>query len=185
MVGAYTCFANLGTYSRPYFLTRIEDKDGNVLATFGGSHKEAIPESVAYQTTEMLKGVINKGTATKLRSRFGLQLCRWRAKPAPLKAMPMLGLWATTPTLVVGAWVGFEQPSVHFASNSTGAGGTGALPIVGGFLRSVFNDRVLKVSCRRFLLAFGHHLLCSILIARNLSCPKKQLPIAVEPALPH
>jgi penicillin-binding protein 1A len=181
MVGAYTCFANLGTYSRPYFLTRIEDKDGNVLATFGGSHKEAIPESVAYQTTEMLKGVINKGTATKLRSRFGLQ-------------MPLAGKTGTTqgnadawfigynPDIVVGAWVGFEQPSVHFASNSTGAGGTGALPIVGGFLRSVFNDRVLKVSAADFSLP------SDTTFSVNFDCsqpllPEETLP-AVEPALP-
>jgi len=149
MVGAYSCFANLGTYSRPYFITRIEDKEGNVLATFGGSQKEAIPESVAYQTTQMLKGVINKGTATRLRSTFGLK-------------MPLAGKTGTTqgnadawfigynPDIVVGAWVGFEQPSVHFASNATGAGGTGALPIVGGFLRSAFNDRVLKLSTADF-----------------------------------
>jgi penicillin-binding protein 1A len=171
----------LGTYSRPYFLTRIEDKDGNVLATFGGSHKEAIPEAVAYQTTEMLKGVINKGTATKLRSRFGLQ-------------MPLAGKTGTTqgnadawfigynPDIVVGAWVGFEQPSVHFASNSTGAGGTGALPIVGGFLRSVFNDRVLKVSAADFSLP------SDTTFSVNFDCSQPLLPEetvpAVEPALP-
>ncbi len=143
MVGAYTCFANLGTFSKPHFLQRIEDKDGNVLATFGTEQKEAIPEKTAYVLTEMLKGVINKGTATRLRSKYGLQ-------------MPLAGKTGTTqgnadawfiaynPDIVVGAWVGLEQPSVHFASNTSGAGATGALPIVGGFMRRVFNDHALR-----------------------------------------
>lgn len=151
MVGAYTAFANLGTYSKPFFIKKIEDKEGNVLANFSEVHKEAIPEKTAYITTEMLKGVINKGTGARLRSRFGLQ-------------MPLAGKTGTTqsnadawfmcfnPDIVVGSWVGFEQPSVHFASNSTGAGATAAMPIVGQFLKSVFNDRILQVGQGDFSL---------------------------------
>ena len=149
MVGAYTCFANLGTYSKPYFIKRIEDKDGNVLATFNGEHKEAIAEQTAYTLTEMLKGVINKGTAARMRGRYGLQ-------------MPLAGKTGTTqgnadawficynPDIVVGAWVGFELPSVHFASNSSGAGATAAMPIVGNFLRQSFNDRAVQLKHNEF-----------------------------------
>ncbi len=149
MVGAYTCFANLGTYSKPYFIKRIEDKDGNILAQFGETQKEAIPEKTAYVTTEMLKGVINKGTAAKLRPQYGLQ-------------MPLAGKTGTTqgnadawfmcynPDIVVGAWVGFEMPSVHFASNRSGAGATAAMPIVGNFLRKSFNDRAVQLKHNEF-----------------------------------
>lgn len=149
MVGAYSCFANLGTYSKPYFIKRIEDKNGNVLAQFGEQHKEALAEKTAYTLTEMMKGVIDRGTASRLRSRYGLQ-------------MPLAGKTGTTqgnadawficynPDIVVGAWVGFEQPSVHFASNSSGAGATAAMPIVGGFLRKSFNDRTIKLSASDF-----------------------------------
>ncbi|MBK7147436.1 MAG: transglycosylase domain-containing protein [Bacteroidetes bacterium] len=149
MVGAYSCFANLGTYSKPFFIKRIEDKNGNVLAQFGEQHKEAIAENTAYTLTEMMKGVIDRGTAARLRSRYGLQ-------------MPLAGKTGTTqgnadawficynPDIVVGAWVGFEQPSVHFASNSSGAGATAAMPIVGGFLRKSFNDRTIKLSTSDF-----------------------------------
>ncbi len=151
MVGAYTGFANLGTYSKPFFIKRIEDKEGNVLATFTGAHKEAMAEQTAYTTTEMLKGVINKGTASRLRSRYGLQ-------------MPLAGKTGTTqgnadawficynPDIVVGSWVGFELPSVHFASNSSGAGATAAMPIVGNFLRKSFNDRALQLKRSEFSL---------------------------------
>ena len=151
MVGAYTCFANLGTYSKPFFIKRIEDKQGNVLAQFGETHKEAIAEKTAYVLTEMLKGVINKGTAAGLRGRYGLQ-------------MPLAGKTGTTqsnsdawfmcynPDIVVGAWVGFEQPSVHFISNSSGAGATAAMPIVGGFLKRSYADRSLQLGQQEFSL---------------------------------
>jgi penicillin-binding protein 1A len=151
MVGAYTCFANLGTYSKPYFIKKIEDKDGNVLAQFGETHKEAIPEKTAYTVTEMLKAVINKGTAARLRPKYGLD-------------MPLAGKTGTTqsnsdawfmcynPNIVVGVWVGFEQPSVHFAGNSSGAGATAAMPIAGGFLKRIFADRTLMVPRDEFSL---------------------------------
>lgn len=144
MVGAYTCFANLGTYSKPYFIKRIEDKKGNVLAEFNETHKEAIAEKTAYVLTEMLKAVVDKGTGADIRSRYGLQ-------------MPLAGKTGTTqsnsdawfmcysPNIVVGAWVGFEQPSVHFISNTSGAGATAAMPIVGAFLKRAYADRSLKM----------------------------------------
>ncbi|MBL7777537.1 MAG: transglycosylase domain-containing protein [Chitinophagales bacterium] len=145
MIGAYTCFANLGIYSKPYFIEKITDKQGNVLAHFSPFQKEAIAPQTAFVLTQMLKGVVNYGTATRLRSKYGLN-------------MPLAGKTGTTqgnadawfigynPQIVVGAWVGFEQPSVHFISNASGAGGAAALPIVGGFLRKSFNDKLLKLS---------------------------------------
>lgn len=145
MIGAYTCFANLGIYSKPYFIEKITDKQGNVLAQFSPFQKEAIAPQTAFVLTQMLKGVVNYGTATRLRSKYGL-------------TMPLAGKTGTTqgnadawfigynPQIVVGAWVGFEQPSVHFISNASGAGGAAALPIVGGFFRKSFNDKLLKLS---------------------------------------
>lgn len=145
MIGAYTCFANLGIYSKPYFIEKITDKQGNVLAQFSPFQKEAIAPKTAFVLTQMLKGVVNYGTATRLRNKYGLN-------------MPLAGKTGTTqgnadawfigynPQIVVGAWVGFEQPSVHFISNASGAGAAAALPIVGGFLRKSFNDKLLKLS---------------------------------------
>ncbi|HLP52526.1 MAG TPA: transglycosylase domain-containing protein [Chitinophagales bacterium] len=151
MVGAYTCFANLGTYSKPYFIKRIEDKDGNVLAQFGEVHKEAIAEKTAYLTTQMLKGVINKGTAASLRPRYGLQM-PLAGKTGTTQGNSDAWFMCYTPDLVVGAWVGFEQPSVHFASNKSGAGATGAMPMVGNFMRKSFNDRSLQLKHNDFTL---------------------------------
>lgn len=151
MVGAYTCFANLGTYSKPYFIKRIEDKDGNVLAQFYPNHKEAIAEKTAYVLTEMLKGVINKGTAARIRPKYGLKM-PLAGKTGTTQGNADAWFIGYTPDLVIGSWVGFEQPSVHFASNTNGAGAAAALPIVGGFMRKAFNDRALKLQQNEFAL---------------------------------
>lgn len=144
MVGAYTCFANPGTYSKPYFIKKITDKAGNVLAHFGETHREAVDEKTAYVTTEMLKGTVNKGTAAGIRSRYGLDM-PLAGKTGTTQSNSDAWFIGFTPEIVVGAWVGFEQPSVHFASNRTGAGATAAMPIVGGFLRKVYQDRSLRI----------------------------------------
>ncbi|MCW5907983.1 MAG: transglycosylase domain-containing protein [Chitinophagales bacterium] len=151
MVGAYTAFANLGTYSKPFFIKRIEDKDGNVIARFGETHTEAIPEKTAYITTEIMKGVINKGTGARLRSKYGLPM-PLAGKTGTTQANADAWFMCYNPDIVVGAWVGFEQPSVHFASNSSGAGATAAMPIVGSFLKSAFSDRSLQLTRDDFSL---------------------------------
>ncbi|HWB64496.1 MAG TPA: transglycosylase domain-containing protein [Chitinophagales bacterium] len=170
LVGAYTCFANQGTYSKPFFIKKITDKNGSVLAQFGETHKEAIADKTAYVVTEMLKGVINKGTAARLRPTYGLD-------------MPLAGKTGTTqgnadawfmcynPDIVVGAWVGFEQPSVHFISNTSGAGAAAALPIVGGFLKRVFADRSLQLPRNEFALP------ADTTVPVNFDCDA--LPVAV------
>lgn len=151
MMGAYTCFANLGTYSKPYFIKQIKDKEGNVLATFGETHKEAIAEKTAYTVTEMMKGVINKGTAARLRPKYGLDM-PLSGKTGTTQSNSDAWFMCFTPNIVVGAWVGFEQPSVHFASNTSGAGATAAMPIVGGFLKRAFKDRSLQMQRNEFSL---------------------------------
>jgi penicillin-binding protein 1A len=151
MVGAYTCFANLGTYSKPYFIKRIEDKDGNVLAQFGETQKEAIAEKTAYLTTRMLKGVIDKGTAAGIRSKYGLKM-PLSGKTGTTQGNADAWFIGYTPEIVVGAWVGFEQPSVHFVNNNLGAGAKAAMPIVGSFLRKSFNDRTLQLKPQEFAM---------------------------------
>ena len=131
MVGAYTAFANLGTYSQPVFIKKITDKKGNVLATFGTNQQEALAENVAYTTNEMMKGVIDKGTGAKLRSRYNLKTMAISGKTGTTQSNADAWFIGVTPDLVTGCWVGFDQPSVHFASTATGQGGAAALPIVG------------------------------------------------------
>lgn len=140
MVGAYTAFANAGMWSQPVFIKKITDKKGNVLATFGTNQDEALTANTAYTTTEMMKGVVNKGTGARIRSQYGLRM-PLAGKTGTTQGNADAWFMGITPELVVGCWVGFDQPSVHFASNATGQGSTAALPIVGLFLHKSYNDK--------------------------------------------
>jgi penicillin-binding protein 1A len=146
MVGAYTIFANLGEYSKPYYIKKITDKKGNVLATFHEEHAGAIDPKVAYTVTEMMKGVINRGTATSLRPRYGLPTLTVAGKTGTTQSNSDAWFMAITPEIVVGCWIGFEQPSVHFYSTATGQGASAALPVVGMFLNKSYGDYHLKLN---------------------------------------
>ena len=146
MVGAYTIFGNMGEYSKPYYISKITDKKGTVLATFGEEHAAAIDPKVAYTTTEMMKGVINHGTGSALRGHFGLKTQSIAGKTGTTQSNSDAWFMAITPELVTGCWVGFEQPSVHFATTATGQGSAAALPIVGKFLYRCYGDSHLKLS---------------------------------------
>lgn len=144
MVGAYTIFANLGIYSKPFYIDKITDKKGNVLADFHEEHAIAIDPLVAYTTVEMMKGVINKGTGAALRGQYGLPSLALAGKTGTTQSNSDAWFMGLTPDLVAGCWVGFEQPSVHFYSTATGQGASAALPVVGKFLHKVYNDHALK-----------------------------------------
>lgn len=145
MTGAMSTFANKGVYLEPTFITRIEDKNGNVLADFVPRTDEAMDEQTAYLVLELMKGVVEGGTATRLRGKYGL-------------TMPIAGKTGTTqnnsdgwfmgltPELVTGVWVGCEDRAAHFRSTALGQGANTALPIWGLFMKKVYSDSKLKVS---------------------------------------
>lgn len=139
MVSAYSSFANLGIQSTPFYIKRITDKNGKVLAEFHPEQTQTLPENVAYTTNEMMKGVVKYGTGKKL-SNYGLGNMAISGKTGTTQSNSDAWFIAITPQLITGCWVGFEQPSVHFASTTTGQGGAAALPIVGGFLQRVYSD---------------------------------------------
>ena len=142
MVGGYCTFANKGIYTRPMYVTRIEDKDGNVLATFTPIQKEAISEETAYLMLDLMRGVVDFGTSTRLRYKYKL-------------TNDLAGKTGTTnnhsdgwfigiaPQLVSGAWVGGEERSVHFRTIAMGQGAVMALPIWGLFMQKVYADETL------------------------------------------
>jgi penicillin-binding protein 1A len=140
MVGAYTAFANLGTQSQPFYIKKITDKKGNLLVSYNPKQQEALTESVAYTTCQMMKGVVDKGTAAKLRTTYGLKTIDLAGKTGTTQNNADAWFIGITPHLAVGTWVGFDQPSVHFASTATGQGGAAALPIVGKFLKKIYSQ---------------------------------------------
>lgn len=150
MVGAFNTYANLGVFIKPYFVTRIEDRHGNVIATFQPERHEAIDEQTAYLMLNLLEGVINEGTGIRLRfSNLGRERV---TQEYGNFTMPIAGKtgttqnhsdgWfiGTTPKLTAGVWTGADLRSIHFKTISSGQGANMALPIWGYFYKKVLAD---------------------------------------------
>jgi penicillin-binding protein 1A len=145
MVDAYTTFVNKGIRVEPLYVTRIEDKNGNIIATFTAKTHEVISELTSYKMIHMLRSVIDHGTGVRLRFKYGLKA-------------PMGGKTGTTqnnsdgwfvgftPSLVSGCWVGGEDRAVHFDRMSDGQGASMALPIFGLYMNKIYQDTTLGYS---------------------------------------
>jgi len=148
MVGAFTTYANQGVYIKPYLVTRIEDRHGNVIATFLPERHEAIDEQTAYLMLKLMQNVIDAGTGTRLRVRPNYGQLR----------MPIAGKTGTTqnhsdgwfigvtPKLSAGVWTGADLRSIHFRTITSGQGANMALPIWGYFMKKVLADKTLGIT---------------------------------------
>lgn len=145
MIGAYSTFANKGVYSQPIFVTRIEDKNGNVISNFTASHKEVIDEKTAYLMVSLLKGVVEEGTARRLRFAHGLTN-EIGGKTGTSQNQSDGWFMGITPNLVSGCWVGGEERSIHFDQITWGQGARSALPIWGYYMEQVYADSTLRYS---------------------------------------
>ncbi len=148
MVGAYSTFANKGVYTQPLFVSRIEDKNGNVLAIFTPKKNEAINERTAYLMLELLKGVYQKGTAVRLWAdsypyKIHAQIA---AKTGTTQNQSDGWFMGITPNLVAGVWTGAEDRSTHFDGLTLGQGANMALPIWALFMNKVYDDGSLGIS---------------------------------------
>ena len=142
MASAYTAFVNQGIRCAPTLVSRIEDSEGNVIAQFTPRMNEVISERSSYQMINMMRAVVDHGTARRLRFQYGLN-------------GPIAGKTGTTnnnadgwfigyvPTLVTACWVGGEDRDIHFTSTAEGQGASTALPIWALFMRSVYKDKTL------------------------------------------
>jgi penicillin-binding protein 1A len=146
MVSAYSTIAAQGDYRKPVFITRITDRAGNILAEFGKeTPQRAMKTESAITLIDMMRGVINRGTGTAVRYRFGIN-------------GDVAGKTGTTqnntdgwfimmhPQLVAGAWVGFNDNRVAMRSNYWGQGGHNAILIVGDFFRAALDGGKLDAA---------------------------------------
>ncbi len=145
MVAAYNTFPSKGVYIEPLFVTRIEDNLGNVVGEFQSHKKEAVSEQTAYLMANLMQGVVNHGTATRLRWRYGLK-GEIAGKTGTTNDQSDGWFIGYTPTITAGAWVGAEDRQVHFRSLALGSGANMALPIWGIFMTKVLADGDLGVS---------------------------------------
>ncbi len=147
MVGAYSAFVNQGTWTKPYYITRIEDKYGNVIKNFVPERKEALSEEDAYIMLYMLRGTVEEegGTARGL--------ARWDllgdnneigAKTGTTQNYSDGWFIGVTKDLVAGVWVGGDDRAIHFPSIRWGQGARMAMPIWADFMTKVYTDTTLN-----------------------------------------
>lgn len=145
MVSAYTAFANRGIRVAPVFVTRIEDNEGNVLATFTPQMEEVISPTSAYKMLDMLRAVINEGTGGRVRGRYGIT-ADMGGKTGTTNSNSDGWFMGFTPSLVSGVWVGGEERDIHFDTMLYGQGASLALPIWAKYMQKVFADPKLGYS---------------------------------------
>lgn len=143
MVGAYSAFINKGIRVEPMIVTRIEDSYGNEVATFVPRMKEIVSETTSYKMLDMLKGVVDGGTAGRLRRIYNLK-GQMGAKTGTTNNNSDGWFMSFTPSLVAGCWVGGDEPSIHFDQMAYGQGASMALPIHGIFYQKVYADKDLN-----------------------------------------
>lgn len=144
MAGAYSTFVNRGVFTEPIFVTRIEDRHGNVIAEFTPKSAEAISEVTAHTMVDMLRTVIQAGTGRRLNLEYGTSGMEVGGKTGTSQENRDGWFMCVAPNLVGGVWVGGEDQSVHLSRR--GEGSVVALPIYGEFLRKVLKDGTLGVT---------------------------------------
>jgi penicillin-binding protein 1A len=141
MLQAYTMFPNRGYNTAPVYVTRIEDKDGNVLHEFPVSQsKQVISEADAYSMVKMMQGVIASGTARRLNS-YNIPVEK-AGKTGTTQSHTDGWFIGYTPQILAGTWVGCEDPFIPIYPN--GGGAETASPKWGIFMSKVYADKSLS-----------------------------------------
>jgi penicillin-binding protein 1A len=149
MVGAMSTFANKGVYIEPIFITRIEDKNGNILENFVPKQQEAISEETAYLMIQLMRGVVDIGTGVRLKYKYGFDN-PIAGKTGTTQNQSDGWFMGITPDLVSGVWVGCEDRSAHFRTIELGQGANMALPIWALYMKQVYADPTLGITKRDF-----------------------------------
>ena len=144
MASAYCTFANEGVRIDPIFVTRIEDNQGNVLATFTPKTNDVLSKRVAYTMITMMQRVVTMGTARRMLYEFKFNDVEIAAKTGTTNDNVDAWFMCAVPNLVMSTWVGGDEPSIHFTRNADGS--RIALPIAGKFLTKVFDNGTLGVN---------------------------------------
>lgn len=137
MVSAYTAFANHGIRCAPLFVSRIEDNEGNLITEFQPRMNEVVSAETAQKMLVMMMGVVDGGTAGRLRFRYNLT-GQIGAKTGTTNLNSDGWFIGFTPDLVTGVWVGGEDRDIHFGSMAMGQGATVSLPIWALYMKSLY-----------------------------------------------
>ena len=145
LVGSYSAFVNQGTHTKPFYITRIEDKHGNVIQNFVPETKQAISEQTAFKMVYMLMGGVEEaGGSSRLLNIELREDNEIGGKTGTSNDGSDGWYMGITHDLVSGAWVGGDERSIRYRQWSLGQGGKTALPIWDKYMSKVYADRNLK-----------------------------------------
>ena len=163
ITAAYSTFVNNGNYIEPLYITKITDKDNNILVEFPIETRKVLSDQTAAIMIELLKGVVQgvkseekylegnkkeetigyRGTGMSLRgSKYNIT-AEIGGKTGTTQNYSDGWFVGITPNLVTGVWVGCEDRAAHF-TNKKGYGSHTALPIFGNFMRKIYDDDTIK-----------------------------------------
>lgn len=144
MMQVYSTFPNAGINSKPIYIVRIEDKDGNVIQNFTTEMKEVLNDNIAYKMVDMMKGPVGPGgTGASLKGKFGLSGIEIGGKTGTTNDNTDAWFIGFTPQLVAGVWVGCDEPIIHILYTGNGMGSAAAMPVFGKFMNKAYNDKTL------------------------------------------
>ena len=151
LCGVYGTFVNRGVWTAPVYITRIEDKAGNLLYEYIPTTREVLSEQTAWLMTYMLQAPTGPGgTAVALRgSKYGMT-GEFGGKTGTTSNYSDAWFMGITPELVCGTWVGGEDRAIHFRNGDLGQGARQALPIYGLFMKKALADKSVGVSTGPF-----------------------------------
>jgi penicillin-binding protein 1A len=145
MVGAYGTFANKGVYVKPMYVSRIEDKNGNIISRFNPKIEEVLSEETSYLMLNLLQGVVLTGSAQRMRRDPYNLMNQIGGKTGTTQEQSDAWFMGVTPNLVGGVWGGWEDRAIHFLTLGEGQGANIALPVFAIFLRKVYDDPQLGI----------------------------------------
>jgi penicillin-binding protein 1A len=152
MVGAYGTYLNRGLYTEPIFITRIEDRNGNIIKEFIPERRQAISQESAYLMVHMLKGGLEEAGGTS-QGLFQFDLFRgneFGGKTGTSSNNSDGWFMGMTKDWISGAWVGADDRSIHFRTGVLGEGARTALPIYGKFMEKIYTDKSIGITMGRF-----------------------------------
>lgn len=144
MLQAYSMFPGRGFNVKPMYITRIEDKNGNVLETRTSQRKEVISDVTAYFVISMMENVVRAGTGRRMWS-YGVR-GSIAGKTGTTNDNSDAWFIGYTPQLLCGVWSGCDDRFIRFSSTTNGQGASAALPVWGYFYNKVESDKTLPYS---------------------------------------
>ncbi|HJX70768.1 MAG TPA: penicillin-binding transpeptidase domain-containing protein, partial [Bacteroidales bacterium] len=147
LIQAYSVFANKGKIVNPIYLRKIEDKSGDIILEQKPqiSEEEIISPRTAEIITEMLKSAVNSGTASSLRTVYGLD-SDIAGKTGTTQLNTDGWFIGYTPDLIAGIWVGGDNPIIRFRTMYLGQGSHSAMPVWARFMQKIYRDPLYQFS---------------------------------------